>query len=92
MSAELIETIEETTVGDLGGVRVPMGNMTQGAYTLPDGSQRHGWICALALPPGPGTFVGAGSVVTVEGTPWEVLEVNKTPGVLGSVRLRRLGG
>lgn len=92
----MIETIEETTVGDLDGVRVPMGNMTQGTYTLPDGQQRAGWICSLALPPAPGepqrpgVFVGQGSVVELGRSRWEVLSVNKVPGELGSVTLRRL--
>ncbi len=88
----MIETIEETTVGDLGGVRVPMGNMTRGRYALPDGGEGEGWICALALGEGPGLFVGAGSVVEVGGARWEVLRVDKTPGQLGSVTLRRADG
>lgn len=86
----MTETIEETTVGDLDGARVPMGNMCRGTYTLPDGSERRGWICALALGNGPGTFVGVGSVVEVGGRRWEVVDVAKTPGENGSVTLRRL--
>lgn len=82
------ETIDETTVGDLDGVRVPMGNMTTGAYTLPDGTEKTGPICSLALPGGP-VFVGVGSVVTVGGARWEVTAVDKTPGELGSVTLTR---
>lgn len=88
----LIETIDETTVGDLGGVRVPMGNMTTGTYTLPDGSERRGTICSLALPGQVGVFVGLGSVVDVQGTRWEVIGIEKPPGQLGSVTLRRLDG
>lgn len=89
--AAVIETIEETTVGDLDGHRVPMANLYEGDYTLPDGSQRHGWLCALVLPTGP-VFVGAGSVVTVGETRWEVLKVEKPLGALGTVTLRKLGG
>lgn len=85
----LIETIDETTVGDLGGVRVPMGNMTTGTYTLPDGSEGRGTICSLALPGQVGVFVGLGSVVDVQGTRWEVVGIEKPPGQLGSVTLRR---
>lgn len=89
MSA-VIETIEETTVGDLDGVRVPMGNMTTGTYALPDGRQVHGPICSLALPGRIGVFVGQGSVVEVEGTRWEVLRVELRPEARGSVTLRRI--
>ena len=85
----LIETIDETTVGDLGGVRVPMGNMTTGSYTLPDGREAHGTICSLALPDQIGVFVGLGSVVDVQGTRWEVIGIEKPPGQLGSVTLKR---
>ena len=89
--AVIIEEIEETTVGDLGGERVPMGNVTRGRYTLPDGSEREGPICSLVLPGGaPGVFVGAGSVVEVAGHRWEVLEVESPPAGPGNVRLKRL--
>jgi hypothetical protein len=83
------ETIEETTVGTLDGVRVPMANLYEGDYALPDGTARRGWLCALVLPSGP-VFVGAGSVVTVGERRWEVLSVEKPPGALGHVTLRRL--
>lgn len=89
--AAVIETIEETTVGDLDGVRVPMANMTQGDYVLPDGTTRRGWICALVIPGAPAVFVGAGSQVTVGGVRWEVLDVQKNAGALGTVTLKRLG-
>ena len=82
------EALGETTVGGLDGGRVPMGNMTTGAYTLPDGTEKTGPICSLALPGGP-VFVGVGSVVTVAGNRWEVTAVDKTPGELGSVTLTR---
>jgi len=85
-----IEIIDETTVGDLGGVRVPMGNMTRGEYTLPDGTKAQGVICSLALPDQVGVFVGKGSVVDVQGTRWEVIDVDKPPGERGSVTLKRL--
>ena len=87
--APVTEVIEETTVGMLGAVRVPMGNMTVGGYTLPDGTARRGWICSLALEGG-GVFVGEGSRVTVGGAVWEVVAVQKAPGELGSVTLRQV--
>lgn len=86
----VIETIDETTVGDLDGVRVPMGNVTHGSYTLPDGREAEGPICSLALPGQTGVFVGEGSVVEVEGTRWEVLSVEAPKGELGSVTLKKL--
>ena len=88
----MIETIDETTVGDLDGVRVPMGNMTTGRYTLPDGSEQQGIICSLALPGRVGGFVGRGSVGDGEGTLWRVVHIEKPPGALGSVTLERLRG
>jgi hypothetical protein len=84
------ETIDETTVGDLGGHRVPMGNMTQGSYLLADGSTAQGLKCSLVIAPdAPGVFVGKGSVVEVGGVRWEVVEIEKSPGELGSVTLER---
>jgi hypothetical protein len=85
----VIETIEETTVGDLDGTRVPMGNVTDGHYTLPDGTEKAGPICSLVLGDGPGTFVGAGSVIEVDGVKWTVLAVDHPPGALGSVTLQK---
>lgn len=87
----VIETIDETTVGDLDGTRVPMGNVTNGTYTLPDGTKKTGPICSLALPGDTSEFVGKGSVVTVDGTKWEVVEVVNPAEGLGSVTLKLLG-
>ncbi len=80
------ETIEETTVGDLGGNRVPMGNMSQRQYTRGDGTTSEGWTCTLALESG-ATVVGVGSVVEVGGHKWEVTTIEKTTGSNGSVTL-----
>ncbi len=88
--APMIETIEETTVGDLDGVRVPMGNMTTDTYTLPDGTQAHGTVCSLAIAGRIGVFVGLGSIVDVEGTQWKVIDIDKPEGQRGSVTLQKL--
>lgn len=88
--APVIETIEETTVGELNGVRVPMGSMTTGTYALPGGREARGLICALALPGDTGVFVGMGSVVAVGGARWEVVAIEKASGEPGSVSLKRL--
>ena len=82
----MVENIDETTVGMLGDVRVPMGNMTHGVYTLPDGTEAKGLICALALDDGP-VFVGMGSEVEVGGTRWRVIGIESPEGELGSVTL-----
>jgi hypothetical protein len=90
-TVSVIETIDETTVGDLDGTRVPMGNVTTGSYVLPDGTRKTGPICSLALPGDTSEFVGVGSVVTVAGTVWQVTEVVNPPEGLGSVTLRMVG-
>ena len=89
-SAAVIETIEETTVGDLDGTRVPMGNCMTSTYVLPSGEERRGPVCSLALPNDAHQWVGAGSVVDVDGTRWQVLEVVNPSEGLGSVTLKRL--
>lgn len=86
----VIETIDETTVGDLDGVRVPMGNVTHGRYALPDGTPASGPICSLALPGRVGVFVGRGSIVAIGGSRWLVEAVDAPPVGPGSVRLRKL--
>ncbi|GEM_PF-2738849 len=85
----MTENIEETTVGDLDGVRVGMGNMTRGAYTKADGSAANGLICSLAIDGAVGVFVGEGSEVAVRGATWVVTALEKSPGEPGSVTLRR---
>lgn len=82
------ETIEETTVGDLDGTRVPMGNLAKTTYTRADGTSAEGWTCTLALASGP-VVVGVGSAVTIDGKRWEVTAVEKPAGELGSVTLVR---
>lgn len=82
------ETIDETTVGFLGDARVPMGNVSTGTYALPDGTERSGDVCTLALPGDTHQVVGAGSVVTVDGQKWTVVKVHNPPQGLGSVTLK----
>ncbi|TNE87907.1 MAG: hypothetical protein EP330_16575 [Deltaproteobacteria bacterium] len=83
-------SIEETTVGDLDGARVAVGTVvTSGKYTLPDGTEAKGVAAVLALPDDSSVWVGAGSVIAVDGTTWTVLEVKKQPGENGEVLLKR---
>lgn len=87
----VIEEIEETTVGDLDGHRIPMASVTHGPYTLPDGTERTGDICVLVLPnTNGGVFVGAGSVVTVGDSKWEVVKVDNPATGNGNVVLKQV--
>lgn len=89
--SEVIETIEETTVGDLAGTACPMANMGVDTYALPDGATRTGLTATLY--PGEEGFhrVGVGSVVEIGGRRWECIDVSKPPGQrLGTVTLRLL--
>ena len=82
-----IEEIEETTVGDLDGERVPFGNVWEEAYQDATGASRRGLTGSLFLPTGP-VRVGAGMVVSVGAAKWRVVEVIKRDGH-GVVRLSR---
>ena len=86
----MIESIDETTMGELGDARVGMASMTTMAYTLPDGTEQTGLVCALVLPDQEGIFVGMGSHFVADDHTWEVIGIEKSPGELGSVTLRRL--
>ena len=84
------ETIEETTVGSLGGADVPMANATPNyTFALPDGSVGRGPACMLILPGG-AVWVGAGSEVEVEGRRWRVICVRCPDDDTGSVTLEGL--
>lgn len=87
VAVPVIEEIEETTVGDLDGESVPFGNVWEDTYTRADGSTVRALSGMLFVPGGP-VRVGAGSVVTVAGHSWSVIEVVKR-GEHGVVRLKR---
>lgn len=87
-----LESIEETTVGFLGECRVAMASMVfDGEYTLPDGSPAQGLICVLVPvePEGESIWVGMGSIVTIHGTKWEVVNISKARGKNGSITLKQ---
>lgn len=84
------EWIDETTVGELDGSRVAVGTVVvSGIYPMPDGTEAVGPAAILALPDDSSIWVGAGSVVAVDGTTWTVVAVTKVPGEPGEVALRR---
>lgn len=89
---DVIEIIQETTVGDLNGTPTPMANMGQDEYALPDGTTRTG-LTATLYPGEEGFFrVGVGSVVEIGGVRWECIDVSKPEGQrLGTVSLRQQG-
>jgi hypothetical protein len=89
VTESIVEEIEETTVGMLGGHRVPMGSMIREAdYTLADGTKKRGMVCSLIIDGQTGVFVGLGSTVQVGEKTWEVIAIEKAPKELGSVKLR----
>jgi len=85
--APVIESIEETTVGDLAGVRVAMANVFVDRYVRADGAPAEGLTCLLVFD-GQKVRVGAGSAVSVAGRSWEVVSVTKAADALGEVVLR----
>jgi hypothetical protein len=88
-----MEEITETTVGNLNGVRVGVGNIWERTYTLPDGTVRSGLTAQLFIlvnDQNPGIVVGQGSVVTVGASRWEVIAVTKAGQERGTVTLKEL--
>ncbi len=85
----IIEEIDETTVGDLNGTRVPMGNMTSVPTRCAMAPRKTGLICSIVIGQGPGVFVGLGEV-TVDGTRWRVVGIEKDGDELGGVSLQML--
>jgi hypothetical protein len=87
----VIERIDETTVAELSGVRVAMGNMTEGTYTLSDGSTTSGAMCRLATQDDATFDVGKGSLIVIGGRNYLIVRVHKPPaGQLGYVELQAL--
>ncbi len=89
----MIETIEETTVGMLGDMRVGMGNMVfEGDYELPDGTMAHGLACALVPLEEEDNklWVGLNSEVTIDGTRWKVVDIRKERNENGYVTLEQI--
>lgn len=85
----VIEIIEETAVGNLNGVDVPMANVTNNyTFKLPDGSEGKGKACLLILPEAD-VWVGVGSEVQVGGATWRVTKIDSPEGETGSVTLEK---
>jgi hypothetical protein len=87
----VIEKIEETAVGNLNGVDVPMANVTNNyKFMLPDGTEGRGKACLLILPDND-VWVGIGSEVSVGGATWRVTHIDSPKDETGSVTLQQLG-
>ena len=82
-----IREIEETTVANLDGQRVPVSNVWDRDYTLPDGTGTHGMTAQIYVNEQP-VIVGAGCVFTAGPSTWEVVEVVKR-GDIGFVRVKK---
>lgn len=92
MSA-MMETIEETTVGMLGPVRVAMANMVfDGHYELPDGTTARGLSCVLVPleETGEKPWVGLHSEVTIHGARWKVVDIRKEQNENGFIKLEQI--
>ena len=86
----VIEIIEETAVGNLAGIDMPMANVTNNyTYTLPDGTQGRGKACLLILP-NADVWVGLGSEVAVGDHKWRVIKIHSPEGETGSVTLEQI--
>ena len=86
----VIEIIEETAVGSLDGIDVPMANVTnEYTFALPDGSQGKGKACMLILPDSD-VWVGVGSEVKVGTSTWRVLKIHTPENETGSVTLEKV--
>ena len=86
----MIETIEETTCVELGEIRTGMASMGKGLYVLPDGSTVEGMTGILAPEHQENVVIGMGSVVSVGGVRWEVVDVEKERGIPGSITLKSM--
>ena len=86
----MIERIEETTLGNLGGVEVAMANVTDDyTFILPDSTVGRGRACLLILPD-EDVWVGVGSEVFADGALWKVIRLESPPGGSGVVTLERV--
>lgn len=88
-----MEVIQETTVGTLSGVDVGVANMWEREYVDGAGAARKGLTARLDTEVAGETrrtVVGAGSVIELGGTRWEVVSLAKAPGQNGTITLRPL--
>ncbi|CAN5328834.1 hypothetical protein BH11PSE11_BH11PSE11_26970 [soil metagenome] len=80
--------IEETTVGDLQGVAVGVGNIWERDHVMADGRLKRGLTAQLFIDD-TAFIVGKGSVFELKGECWEVVEVRKSA-TLGQVSIKKI--
>ncbi len=87
------EVITETTVGLLDGVSVAVGNVWERDYADAEGTRRAGMTARLAWTDMTGAehweVAGAGTLLSLGGSHWRVVAVDKAEGEPGRVTLRR---
>lgn len=85
------ETIQETTLGTLGGVDVGAANLWDRDYVDGAGRSRHGLTARLDYEVAGEVVrvvVGEGSIVRIGGARWEVVRLDKPEDGNGHVTLR----
>ncbi len=91
----MTETITETTVGELDGVRVGVANIWERDYVDATGAARHGVTARVAWTDQGGSerweVVGVGSRLVLGAFVWRVTAIDKAPGSPGEVRWERDG-
>ncbi len=90
----MTETLTETTVGELSGVRVGLANVWERNYEDSGGTVRHGLTARVAWTDAGGTerweVVGVGSQLEFAGSTWQVTRIEKVAGTPGEVVWERV--
>ena len=90
----MTEAITETTVGELDGVRVGVGNIWERDYVDAEGTARNGVTARVAWTDAGGTerweVVGVGSRLAFVASAWQVTRIEKVAGTPGEVVWERV--
>ncbi len=90
----MTETLTETTVGELDGVRVGLANVWERDYVDAAGAARTGVTARVAWTDAGGTerweVVGVGSRVAFSASAWQVTRIEKVAGTPGEVVWERV--
>lgn len=82
--------LKETTVTQVGSVRVGCANLWEREYARADGTIVTGMSARVSVG-GDVRFVGPGSELVVDGARWAVVSIDKEPGALGLVHIEAVG-
>ena len=83
------ETLRESAVVQIGGVRVGCGNLWERTYQLADGSTTSGMSARVSFGDEV-LIVGVGSALTIAAAHFRVSAIEKQAGELGRVALERV--